>query len=146
MEDVQEHFSWRLRPASLLPVDDVELALSLDSAELTYGPYLFAFVKTPLPGDGTLLSLAHIGRVNAGSGQVTRGGPALEGCARDEIVPLAHEGLDPGTREKLEARYLRVLGQALFDDVARAVERVHRPAGTPGSADVEAGTAPDHEA
>ena len=63
MVDAREHPTWRLRPPSLLPVDEIELALSLDAAELAYGPYLFGFAKSPLPSDGTLLSLAPIGLV-----------------------------------------------------------------------------------
>jgi predicted RNA-binding Zn-ribbon protein involved in translation (DUF1610 family) len=133
MADAREHPTWRLRPPSLLPVDEVEFALSLDVAELTYGPYLFGFARSALPGDGTLLSLTPIGLVDEESGEVTAAAGLPENCSVDEIVPPAHGDLDEATRKKLETRYLSVLGRAPFDDVAHAVDDASRDAERPGS-------------
>jgi hypothetical protein len=145
MADAREHPTWRLRPPSLLPVDEVEFALSLEAAELTYGPYLFGFAKTTLPGDGTLLSLAPIGLVDEESGEVTAAAGLPENCSADEIVPPAHGDLDEVTRKRLEARYLRVLGRSLFDDIARAVDRAREEAAHASSTRAEAGTEPRDE-
>jgi len=146
MADAREHPTWRLRPPSLLPVDEVEFALTLDAAELTYGPYLFGFAKTTLPGDGTLLSLAPIGLVDGESGEVTTGAGLPESCSGDEIVPPAHGDLDAATREKLASRYLRVLGRALFDDIARAVDRAREDAERAGSTRAVGASGPRREA
>jgi hypothetical protein len=146
MAETREHRTWRLRPPSLLPVDEVEFALSLDAAELTYGPYLFGFAKTTLPGDGTLLSLAPIGLLDDESGEVTTGAGLPESCAGDEIVPPAHGDLDAATREKLASRYLRVLGRALFDDIARAVDRAREDAERAGSTRAQEAPGWHHEA
>jgi predicted RNA-binding Zn-ribbon protein involved in translation (DUF1610 family) len=144
--DARERRTWRLRPPSLLPVDEVEFALSLDAAELTYGPYLFGFAKTTLPGDGTLLSLAPIGLVDEERGEVTSGVPLPENCSGDEMVLPAPGDLDEATREKLASRYLRVLGRALFDEIARAVDSARADVAASGSTRAEGAAWPCHEA
>jgi hypothetical protein len=93
MADARENSAWRLRPPSLLPVDEVEFALSL------------APIGPPAPGD-----------------------------------------LDAATREKLESRYLRVPGRALFDDVARAVNRARADVATPLAPRAEGAPWPRREA
>lgn len=146
MADQVEGFVWRLRPPSRLPGDDIDLALSVDAAELTFGPYLFAFARMSLPGDGLLLSLAPVGMVDEESGEVTSGSDLPEGCARDEIIPAPQGDFDAATRERLATRYLLVLGRALFDDVARAVSAARSVAHRPGVTSWRAVTAPEHEA
>ena len=122
MARAEEHFTWQLRAQGLVPADDIEVALTLDAAELTYGPYLFAFTKTPLADGSLLLSLQPRGRADGRGDGEGRDAEILDECPGDQVIPAVTGDLGPEQRRELEAHYLRILGRALFDDVAHIVE------------------------
>jgi len=106
-------FAWRLSGASPADADIISAVLDLDAAKLSYGPFRFDFGKVRLPRGELNLTLAPA----VGADAVDR---LALGCP-EQVIPCAAAHLPAEERKSLEARYLEVLGRALFDDVARLV-------------------------
>ena len=110
-------FGWRLKAPHPVVGDDVEAALALDSAKVSCGPYSFDFAKGRSASGELVLTLTQRGGVDSLSEPVVLGPRRHE-----QVVPPAPAYLQAASRHELESRYARVLGRALFKDVAHLVE------------------------
>ena len=112
-----DRFHWQLETPHPRKGEAVEAVLGLDRAKLSYGPYLFDFRKSSSERGELVLTLTPDG------GPYPLRHPVLIGHdSHEQVIPRAPAYLSAGERQDLEARYLRVLGRALFDDVAHLVK------------------------
>ena len=112
-----DRFHWQLKSSHPQAGEAVEAVLRLDRAKLSYGPYLFDFRKGRTATGELILMLTPDG------GPYPLRRPLLIGHDRHEqVIPRAPAYLSDGQRQDLEARYLRVLGRALFNDVSHLVK------------------------
>ena len=107
----REAFCWRLTEPPIHEGDAVEVALGLEVARLGYGLLEFDFARSSSPSGELVLTL----RCD-GAGHVSEPLSLLD--RNEQAIPKAPEHLPAEARRSLEARYLEVLGRALFDDVA----------------------------
>ena len=80
-------------------------------AKLSYGPLEFDFAKTCSRDGKVVLTLRRDGAVHVAD-------PLSPLEHNEQAIPKAPERLRAEERKALEARYLKVLGRLLFDDVA----------------------------
>ncbi len=108
--------AWRLMEPVSADGDAVEVALGLEAARLRFGPVDFDFEKAYDPSRGVVLTLRRDGAAHAVE-------PFDLLDHNEQVVPKVLEDVPVVERESLEARYLRLLGKILFDDVANLVRR-----------------------
>jgi hypothetical protein len=114
---IGDRFLWRLEIPCPSAGDEIQAVLHLDRAKLSYGPYGFDFRRGRSERGELVLTLTPDG----GAYPLQR--PVLTGHERHEqVIPRAPAYLSDAERRDLEARYLRVLGRALFDDVAHLIK------------------------
>jgi hypothetical protein len=112
-----DHYTWELKSPQSVAGDPVETALGLEEAKLSCGPCVFDFVRAHSPRGELVLILTPDG----GTPSARRPAPI---CHREheQVIPPAPAYLRAEARKRLEARYVQVLGRALFDDVAHLIK------------------------
>ena len=112
-----DHYTWHLESPPSEAGDPVETALGLDRARLGCGPYVFDFIRARSPRGELVLILTPDGGASLG-----RRPAPISHREHEQIIPSAPAYLRAEARERLEARYVQVLGRALFDDVAHLIK------------------------
>ena len=111
-----DRFHWQLETPHPPTGGTIEAVLRLDRATLSYGPYLFDFKRGRTEHGELVLTLKPDG------GDPPRRPVLIGHDSHEQVIPKAPAYLSTRERRDLEARYLRVLGRALFDDVAHLIK------------------------
>jgi hypothetical protein len=112
-----DHYTWQLESPPSVAGDPVETVLGLEEAKLSCGPCVFDFVRARSPRGELVLILSP-------DGGASRARHPVPICHREheQVIPRAPAYLRAEARERLEARYVQVLGRGLFDDVAHLIK------------------------